>query len=90
MREDVALSQAHDFTLVDELAESFNEALIADLKTGSEAIGGAWLGRLAEQSEDLFGERIGCWGLRRMDRGCQFQVWPRVGVCQLQRERLRG
>lgn len=60
MREDVALSQAHDFALVDELTESFEETLIADLKTGSDAFGGERLGRLAEQSEDLFGERIGC------------------------------
>ena len=90
MREDVALSQAHDFALVDELAESFDETLIADLKTGAEAIGGAGLGGLAEQSEDLFGERIACWGLRGMDCGCQFQVRPRFGVRQFQRQRLRG
>ncbi len=69
MREDVALRQAHDFVLVDELAEGFDEALIADLKTGAEAIGSAGLGGLAEQSEDLFGERIACRGLRGMDGG---------------------
>jgi len=57
--EDIALSQAHDFVLVDELAESFDETLIADLKTGAEAIGGTWPGRLAEQSEDLAGKGIG-------------------------------
>ena len=58
MSEDVALSQARDFALVDELAERFDETLIADLKTGAEAIGGAWRGGLTEQSEDLFAKRI--------------------------------
>ena len=91
MREDVALSQAYDFALVDELAESFDETLIADLKTGAEAIGGTWLGRLAEQDEDLFAKRIAAaGGLSSMACGCEFQVWSRFGVCQLQRQRLRG
>ena len=56
MREDVALSQADDFALVDELAESFDETLIAYLQIRSEAFGSKRLGRLAEQSEDLFGK----------------------------------
>ena len=60
MREDVALSQAHDFALTDELTQSFDQTLIAYLKTGPEAFGSQRLRRLAEQSEDLFGERIAC------------------------------
>ena len=61
MREDVALSQAHDFVLVDELAESFDQTLIAYLEIGSDAFGSEWLGRLAEQNEDLFAKRIAAW-----------------------------
>ena len=90
MREDVALSQAQDFVLVDELTESFDQTLITDLKIGSEAIGGAWRGGLTEQSEDLFAKRIARWGFHGIDGGCQFQVWPRFGVGQLQSQRLRG
>ena len=43
MREDVALSQAHDFALIDKLAESFDQTLIAYLETGSDAFGGEGL-----------------------------------------------
>ena len=60
MRQDIALSQAHDFALLDELAESFDETLIAYLQIRSEAFGSERLGRLAEQSEDLFRKRIAC------------------------------
>lgn len=60
MREDVALRQAHDVSLLDELAKSFDETLIADLETRSEAFRSERLRRLAEQSEDLFGKRIAC------------------------------
>ena len=60
MREDVALSQADDFALVDELAESFDETLIAYLQIRSEAFGSKRLGGLAEENKDLFGKRIGC------------------------------
>ncbi len=60
MREEVALSQAHDFALIDELAKSFDETLIAYLEIRSEAFGSERLGGLAEQSKDLFGKRIAC------------------------------
>ena len=91
MVEDVALSQARDFALLDELAERLDQALIAYLKMGSEAFGSEGLGRLAEQGEDLFAKRVTAGGgLRGMDCGCQFQVWTRFGVRQLQSQRLRG
>ena len=60
MRDDVALSHAEDYALVDELAKSFDETLIAYLEIRSEAFGSERLGRLAEHSEDLFGKRIAC------------------------------
>ena len=41
-----------------ELSKTFNDPLIADLKTRAEAFGGARLGRLAKQREDLFRKRI--------------------------------
>ena len=53
------------------LAESskrFDETLIADLKTGADAFGGARLGRMAEQGEDLIRERIARHEIRAIER----------------------
>ena len=80
MREDVALSHAHDFAVVDELAESFDETLIAYVETRSEIFGGERLGRFAQQSENLLGERITRGRLRGKDCRYPFQVGPRFGV----------
>ena len=44
--------------LLDELTKAFDDSLIADLKTRTEAFGGARFGRLAEQGEDLFRKRV--------------------------------
>ena len=44
--------------LLDELTKSFDETLIADLQTGADGFGRAWLGRLAKKGEDLLGKRI--------------------------------
>ena len=69
--------------LLDELTKSFDKTLIADLKTGADAFGGAWLGRLAEQREDLIWKRIARHKLGSM--GCQSQIRPGFRVRQFQR-----
>ena len=84
MREDVALSQARDFALIDELTESFDETLIADLKTGADALGRARLGGLAEQSEDLLGKRIA--GRNFGSIGREPQIGSRFCIRQFQRQ----
>jgi len=44
--------------LIGELAQGFNEALIADLETGAEAFGSTRLGRLGQRVEDFLEKRI--------------------------------
>ena len=80
MGEDITLSHAHDFAVVDELAESSDETLIAYLETRSEIFGGKRLGRFAQQSEDLLGDRIARRGLHGKDCGYPIQVGSRFGV----------
>ena len=65
-----------------ELTKTFDETLIADLKSGADAFGRSWLGRLAEQREDLSRKRIGRRKLRSIGFGYQFQIWSRFRVCQ--------
>ena len=78
--------------LLDECSKSFHETLISDLKTGADAFGGAWLGRLAEQSEDLLGKRIGRRNLGSIGRGSQSQIRTRFRIREFhcQRPSARG
>jgi len=76
--------------LLAESSKRFDETLIADLQTGADAFGGARLGRLAEQGEDLIRERIARHEIRAIERGCQFQIWPRFHVRQFQRQRTNA
>ena len=57
-RQYITLREADDFALVGELAQGFDEALIADLETGAEALGSTRLGRLGQQAEELIEKRI--------------------------------
>ena len=57
-RQYIALRQADDLALFQELAQGFDEALVADLETGAEAVGSTRLGRLGQQSEELIEKRI--------------------------------
>ena len=73
------MRQADDLPLLGKVSKTFHEALIADLKAGAAAFGCAWLGRLAEQSEDVLGKGIAGHEFGRIV--CELQIGSRFRIC---------
>ena len=76
----ITLRQADDLALLQELTQGFDEALIADLETGAEAVGSTRLGGLGQDAEELFEKRIASRRVHGIGGGREFQIRSRFEV----------
>ena len=76
--------------MIAELAKTFHQTLIADLQTGADAFGGAWLASWSEQSQDLIRKRVARHSLESMGYQSQIRPWFPLGQFQRKRPSARG